>query len=57
MNAAPYRFLPAECRILWLPAGPTRACQTPYPILTTCPPVEHSFGPMPLAGAMLQFET
>ena len=35
------------------PGGTTTA----YPILTTWPPAEHSFGPMPLAGAMLQFET
>ena len=28
-----------------------------YPMLTTCPPVGHSFGPMPVAGAMLQLET
>jgi len=28
-----------------------------YLTRTTWPPVGHRFGPMPLAGAMLQFET
>ena len=34
-----------------------RAGPVAYPILTTWPPVWHSCGPIPLAGAMLQFET
>jgi hypothetical protein len=39
------------------PAWPAGRDTVAYPILTTWPPVWHSCGPIPPAGAMLQFET
>ena len=69
MSVALYRFFPlaraprslvtAELQSGPGPARPGRTGRAggAYPILTTWPPAGHSFGPMPSAGAMLQFET
>ena len=38
-------------------AYPATSAGECYLIRTTWPPVGHRFGPMPLAGAMLQLET
>jgi hypothetical protein len=38
-------------------AYPATSAGECYLIRTTWPPVGHNCGPMPLAGAMLQFET